>query len=210
MSPEVKRRIMEAGKTKPISRVKALIGKIAPRFDVAGDQETRHRNTGDAAAHAVGGEDCLTEELLAATDSHRRLGFCWTRRQLKPYLVAVEKVYLTRIVLREQVMEHLFALRAESCQVLAKLVPHGSVLFCCAGQSLHTARPLDGVERGEVAELHGEAVGCTPHLFCNLDDDRVVPVQPFERQLAVKVQRNQEMLPCPFHGPVLLPCGYIA
>ena len=58
---------MQAGETRPIEWIEPVTGEIAPRLDVTGNEQARRVDAADAAAHAVGVEDGLPEELLATS-----------------------------------------------------------------------------------------------------------------------------------------------
>src|SRR5258707_950103 len=72
----VKRGVVKCRETKPVSRVQALGWKFPPRLDVARNQQARNIDAADAAANIISVENCLTKELLPATNFDCRLGFC--------------------------------------------------------------------------------------------------------------------------------------
>lgn len=65
--PGIKRGIVKRRKTEAVARIQTLIGKFAPRFDVARDEQARNVDAADAATNVVGIENRLPEKLLAAS-----------------------------------------------------------------------------------------------------------------------------------------------
>ncbi len=173
---------------------------------MAGDEKPGDGDVADAAANAVGVEDGLAEELLAAADFDDSGGVGWAGggdeggAAFEFYLVAIEEIDFTVVVAGKQVVENLFALGAERGVMGVELGPHFTVLFGGAGQAANASGLLDGIERREVAQLHRQTACRTAHLCRDGDDERVGPVEFPERQLAIEIQRDEEMFPGPFHA----------
>ena len=197
--------IVQARQTQTVSWVQSLSGEITPRLDVTGYQKSRHVDAGNAAPNTVHVQDRLTEKLLAASnaDCCRGLrgagwrGEFWSRFQ--PDFVSLEQINIAFIVTREEVVKRLLALRAERSKIRVKLIPHQPVLFRCAGKAFDTPGLEYWVKRGKIAELHRKAVRCSSHLFGQFNDDRVIPVKFTERQFAVQVKRDEQLLARPFY-----------
>ena len=181
------------------------MGERAPWADVARDQEARHGNTGDAAAHTVSVENGLTKKLLAAAKLHHaqffgRAGRRNPGRRFEAHAVALEEIDLFGFIVGEEIVEELFALRRECGDVSAKLRPHGAILFGSSDETFDAPRSKHGVEGGEVTQFHREAAGRAAHFFGDVDDERVALVQLSERKFAVEIQRDEEVLTGPFNG----------
>lgn len=89
---------------------------------------------------------------------------------------------------------------AEGIPVFTKFFPNLPVLFASTCESFDAASLLHGVERGEVAEFHGQAVGCASHFLGGLDDDGIARVELAELQFAVQVHGDEQLLASPFNG----------
>ena len=59
--------IVQAGQAQAISWVQSLSGKISPWLDMAGHQQARHVDAGNAAPNPIRIQERLTEKLLAAS-----------------------------------------------------------------------------------------------------------------------------------------------
>jgi hypothetical protein len=208
----VKRREAQA-----IARTQTLfIGAFAPWLDVARNQQIGNGNTGNATANAVSIEDCLTKELLAAADSDNRLPLCrpgWNRefpRRFQPNLIAFKEIQFTVIVLRKQVVKQLLALKAEPGKTILKLIPHQLILLGSTFESFNTSRFLYRVKGCKITQLHREAIRSAPHLLSNFDNYGIEAVKFSERQLAVEIEGDQQMLSRPFHTGSLGHTGIMA
>lgn len=199
----VKRCIVKRREAQAVSRVQPFSWKVSPRFDMARDQKTGHSNSGNTAANAVSVENSLPEKLLPAANPNRRPSFrrsgrrYETYRPLQSHSVTIEEVHLLVIVLREEIMKQLLACRTKSCHVGLKFVPHNLVLLGSTFESFDASRSLHRIERREIAELHRETVRRPPHLPSDFNNDRVAVMEFSERQLAIKVERNEQVLACP-------------
>ena len=196
----VKSGIVQARQTKTIAWIQAFAGKIPPRLDMAGNQQSGDRNIGDAAANAIRGKNRLTEKLLTAPRSNCGLNLCWSHRRHQSHLISLEKINFPIVVSGEKIVEQLFAFGAERRKIRLELFPDFPVVLRRAWKSLYTARPLDGVERSEVAEFHGQTVRRAPQLGRDVYDDRVVPMKFSKREFAINVQRDERMLTRPFYA----------
>ena len=196
----IKRGIVKRRKTKSVARVQTLVRKFAPRFDVARDQQARNIDAADAAPDIVGVENSLPEKLLAAPDFNCRLSFRRARRRDKTRLVALEKIHLLSFVLREQIVEHLFALRSKRRKIALKFIPHNPVLIGCANKPLDSACALNRIKRRKIAKFHRQTVCVPAHFLRNFDNDWISAVELAKRQFAVKIQRDECMFTRPFHS----------
>ena len=198
--------IVQAGQAQAISWVQSLSGKISPWLDMAGHQQARHVDAGNAAPNPIRIQERLTEKLLAASNTHRCRGLrgAGGQRQLwsgfQPDPVPFEKIHFAFIVVREEVVQHLLAHRAERGKVHLELIPQQPVLFRCAGKPFDSPCFEYWVERGKVTELHRKAVRCPSHLFGQFDDDGVIPVKFPKWQFAVQVEREKQVFARPFHS----------
>lgn len=116
----------------------------------------------------------------------------------------------------KQIMKHLFTLWCEPCHILVKLIPHRAIFTCRSLQTADTTRLLHRIERRKIAKLHGQTAGCSSHLLRHFNNDWVALVKFAERQFAIQIERNQEMLArppntgCSGHGSHnAKPCGFI-
>jgi len=64
-------------------------------------------------------------------------------------------------------------------------------------QSLDAAQLLNGIKRGEVVELHGDAVGAAVEFVGQRDDGRITRVQLTERQFVIKIESDQQLVARP-------------
>lgn len=203
----VERRVMKRGEAQSILRIQTLfVSTDAPRFDVTRNQQVGNGDARNAAMNAVSVENCLTKKLLAASNAYGRLGLRRTRgrrqppARLKSNPVGLEEINFTLIVLGEQVMKQLFARWREDREIVVKFSPHQSVLLRSAFKPFDATLFLDRIERSEIAQLHCQTAGRSPHLPRNFDDDRVATVKLSERQLAIEIERNEQMLARPFYA----------
>ncbi len=203
----VKRRVVKRGKAQTILRIETLfVSTDAPRFDVTRNQQVGNGNTGNATTDPVRIEDCLTKVLLAATHTYGRLGLRRTRgrrqptARLKSNPVRLKEINFTLIVFREQVMKQLFAGWRKGGEIIVKLVPHNPVLLRRAFESFDAACFLHRVERREIAQLHREAVRRPSHFLSHGDDYGIEAVELSEWQLAVKIERDEQVLARPFYA----------
>lgn len=202
----VKGGIVEGGEAQPVAGVEAVVGEVAPGLDVAGAQQAGDVDAGDAAAHAVGGEDGLTEELLAAADLHAgdQLGRAGRNEEraaaFEPHFLAAEEIHFLILIVGEQVVEQLLAFEAERAGMIAELGPHLAVELRRARQPADAAGLLHRVERGEVAKLHRQTAWRAAHALGHINDDGIAFVELPKRQLAVEIERDREMLARPFHA----------
>jgi hypothetical protein len=118
----------------------------------------------------------------------------------EPHFRAGEEVHFLVLVLREQVVEQLLAFRREGGGVGAELGPHLAVELRGARQAANAAGLLDRIEGGEVAKLHRQAARRAAHPPGHVHDQRIALVELSEGELAIKVQRDQEMLARPLHA----------
>ncbi len=201
----VKRCIVKRREAQAVSWVQPFSWEVSPRLDMARDQKTGHSNSGNAAANAVSVENSLPEKLLPATNPNRRPSFGRSGRRyenyrpLQSHSVTIEEVHFFVVVLRKEVMEQLLACRTKSHHVGLKLLPHDPVLLGSTFESFDSSCPLYRIKRREIAELHRKTVRRPPHLPGHFNDDGVAVMELSERQLAVEVQRNQQVLTRPFH-----------
>src|SRR3546814_3915499 len=70
----IERPVERCRQQQAIGGVVAALAVLAPRHNMAGGQEARVSNAGDAAGLFVVGEHCATEEVLADPLVHDRLG----------------------------------------------------------------------------------------------------------------------------------------
>jgi len=203
----VKCRVVKGRKAQAVLRIQPLfVGTHGPRFDVARDQQVGNRNPRDAAANTVSIENRLAKELLAAPNMHSSFRLRWTRwgrqpsTRFKSNSIRLKKVNFALIVIGEQVMKQLFAGWRKGAEIVVKLVPHHPVLPRGAFESFDAARPLHAIKRGEITQFHGETIRRASHLACDFDDSRVQAVELSEWQLAVQIERYQQVLARPFYA----------
>jgi hypothetical protein len=173
---------------------------------VTGHQQVGDRNARNAATNAVSIENRLTEKLLTASNTYGRLGLGRTRgrrqpsTRLKANPVGLEEINFTLIVLREQVMKQLFACWCEGGEIVVKLIPHHPVLLGSAFETFDAAPPLHRIERGEITQLHRKAVWRPPHPVRDLNDYGIEVVELSKWQLAIQIERYQQVLARPFYA----------
>ena len=192
--------IVQARQAKSVARIESFIWKITPRLDMARNEEARDIDAADAATHVVRVENGLPKKLLAASHFDRRLSFRRAAGRNDADSVASKEVHFLCLVFGEQVVKQLLALRAEHGEVRMKLIPHGLVLSRSTGQPANAARMQNRIEGCEIAKLHRKTARRPPHFLRSPDDNGIRVAQFSERQFAVKIQCDEQMLTRPFHS----------
>jgi hypothetical protein len=141
----------------------------------------------------------LTEELLATARFYGSQNLGWARWRDDSDFVTGKQINLFRFVMREEVVEHLFAFRAENGKARLEFVPHLFVLLGGTRQTSDSTGALNGVKGSEVAKLHGEAVRGAPHLCSGFDDDGIASVKFSEREFAIQIERDEKVFARPFY-----------
>ncbi len=192
--------VMKRRKTQTVSWAEPICRKVAPWFNMAGDQELWDGNPGNAAAQVVSRQHSLPEELLSATNFDSCLSFSRPARRDKSHLVARKEVHFLCVIVSEQVVQQLLALRSKCGKTGVKLIPHRFVLFRRTGQATNSASALHRIKSREIAELHCQTVWRPAHFPRSVHNDGIALVQLPERKFAVEIQRDEEVLARPFHG----------
>lgn len=195
--------IVERREAQSVPWIQSLAGKIPPRFDVTCNQKARHCDSRNATANTIGVEDSLPEKLLSASYSNRCPSFGRSGRRSKTYrplqlhLFSIKEIQFFVVISREKVVQQLLACRTELIDTSLELVPQLFVLPSCTFKAFDASLPLYRVERCEVAELHSQTVRRSPQLLCHFNNNRIAVMQLSERELAVEVECNQQVLACP-------------
>jgi hypothetical protein len=115
------------------------------------------------------------------------------RRKAKPVLriQSALRKFIPRLDVAK-VVEQFFALHAEHGKIRVKLNPHFSIMPGRARQTAYAASLQHRVKRGEVAKLHRKTVWGASYFLRDFDNDWISLVQLSERQLAVKIQGDEE------------------
>ena len=95
-------------------------------------------------------------------------------------------------------MQLLFTFLTQNRKICVKFIPHRPILPRRPLKALDAASDVNRIKRCEVAQLHGQAAGTPPHFGRNLLDQGVGCVEAPERQFAIQVKRDKQMLARPF------------
>ena len=80
-----------------------------------------------------------------------------------------------------------------------ELIPHSTILLRCPFKPLDAPGVVNRIKRCQVAQLHGQAAGAPAQFGRNLLDHGVGRAETSERQFAIKIQRDEQMLTRPFN-----------
>jgi len=95
-------------------------------------------------------------------------------------------------------MQPLFAFLTQRAKIRVKLIPNCPILLRRYFKALDAPGDVNRIQRGEVAQFHGQAAGAPPHFGRNLLDHGVGCVEAPKRQFTIQVERDQQMLARPF------------
>lgn len=203
----IKRGIMEAGETKPVTHVQPFGGVCAPRQDMRGDQKVSDCEPRHATASGEVVEHGLAEIVLPAAQFHvgERLGRSgwWTFPHSDSFGGQDLEVAFGGGV--EEGAQRLFAGGHGLIEVGVELVPDGAIQRARTGEPFDAAQFQGRIERGEVTQLHRYAAGGPAELGGEGDDGGVAVVQLPEGEFVVEVEGNEQLVAGPFlpgcHAP---------
>jgi hypothetical protein len=191
---------MQRREAKSVARIEPLFWKFPPRFDMAGNEQTRNVDAADAATNFISRKHRLPEELLSAPDFYRRLCFSRAGWRNKMNFVALEKIHFFRFIFREQIVQQLLTFNAEFNDVGLEFLPQSPILVCCSRHSNDATRLQNRIERCKVAQLDSQTACRSTHLRCDFLYDWIVLMELPKRKFAIKIQRDEPMFSCPFHS----------
>ena len=168
----VKRRIVKPRQAQTVAHVQTLLDEFAPRQNMRCNQKLAHRKLRDAAPSTEIVQHRLTEIVLTTPLLHVRDNFCRPRRRNLANADSFLRQHdnFIRFIRVEQFAEGFFAGDRSLVQVRVIFVPHFAIECARADESFDSAQLQNGIERGEVAELHRNASRWAAHSFCKFDD----------------------------------------
>lgn len=195
----IERGIMEAGETKPVTHVQPIGGVDAPRQDMRGDQKLSDCEPRHATASGEVVQHCVAEILLTSALLHRCGRFGGGGRALAhANALGRDHGEFGVGIGAEELAQGFLAGRYRFVEVGVEFLPGGAIEGAGTGEALDAAQFQGGIERGEVAQLHGDAARGAPEFCGEGDDGRVSLVVLREPELVVEVQRDEQLVAGPF------------
>lgn len=183
--------VVECVEAAAIAWVEAVRGVGGgPRNDMAGDEQFRDGEAGDAAAPVEGGNDSAAEEALI--HAHPDEGFAFGAGGGKAAFVDSGDGFEGEA---KAGGKQVFALEGEGLRMGSEFLPDLGNALGDAGEPADSAALERGVEAGEVAELHRDRIGSSSKYSGEFYDAAIAVMELAEGEVAIEVEGEEVLLP---------------